>query len=102
MEIENNNLNIIEILPQLKERLHKFTKNLENSIYSLPSNTLYKVHNLSDEFIREYSNKTEYIQYARAYFSRLAEVKEKLMNQAGFKWKNMRICENILDLKGKV
>jgi|LauGreDrversion4_2_1035121.scaffolds.fasta_scaffold1537007_1 hypothetical protein len=102
MEIDNNYLNLNGILPQLKERLHTFTKHLENSANTQFSTIPYKFENLSEEFMREYSNKTEYIQYARAYFSRLAEVKEKIMNQARLKWKSLRVCENILDLKGKV
>jgi hypothetical protein len=99
--INNSRFNLEELIPTLKDKLNFFTKNLEDQVCSYEkTNVDYK--NNSDDYINEYSSKTEYIQYSRTYLNRLLEIKRDLINQAQREWKNFKFCENILDMKGTV
>jgi hypothetical protein len=101
-----NHLNILELIPDLKQKLSVCSKSLESDTLNDENftrvNTLESYKNQSFEFTSEYTNNREYIQYSRTYFSRLLEIKQDLMRQASEKWRNFRICENILDVRGKV
>ena len=103
--LNNSQIDITNLIPEIKEKLLNFTKKLENEkssneISDRPSIKEYK--NLSSDYISEYSTKAEYIQYARSYFSRLMEVKKTLLDQAKENWRGFKVCDNILDMKGKV
>ena len=101
----NTHNNILSLIPMLKDKLNMYTKTLESD-KSIDESSLrsksksYK--NLSQEFISEYASKTEYIQYSRTYFNRLTEIKPNLIKLAADKWRSYKICENILDMRGKV
>jgi hypothetical protein len=101
-----NNTDISELIPVLKEKLNLFSKALESDKNTDENftriNNTESFKNLSADFINEYGTKTEFIQYSRTYFNRLAEIKLDLMRQAADKWRNHKICENILDVRGKV
>lgn len=101
----NNSNNTMSFL---KEKLNLFSKKLAED-RTLDENFVRKDEevnqtytNMSSDFVGEYVNRTEYIQYAKTYFNRLVEVKPKLIQMAKDKWKSFKICQNILDMKGKV
>jgi hypothetical protein len=101
-----SHFDITELIPDLKQKLSVYSKSLESEKLNDENftrvNILESYKNQSFEFTSEYSNNREYIQYSRTYFSRLIEIKKDLMRQASEKWRNFRICENILDVRGKV
>ena len=57
--------------------------------------------NLSENYISEYKN-SNYVQYSNLYFIRLNEIRKELDLIASNKWSGIKICKNILDVKGKV
>lgn len=102
INLENSSLTLI------KDKLNIFTKRLEdNSLIDQPffrqDKDLNKTYqNLSEDYIKEYSTQTDYIQYAKTYFNRLVELKPLLIKQSSEKWSNTKICKNMIDMKGKV
>lgn len=100
----NSRFNLEELIPTLKDKLNFFTKLSEDQVssYEKKSTDSENYKNYSDDYINEYSSKTEYIQYSRTYLNRLHEIKRDLMNQAQREWKNFKVCDNILDMKGTV
>jgi len=86
--------NLLNVKLNNKEELHN--KNLEND-----NNKGYEINDNSDIFLEEY-NSNRMLQYSHLYFLRLQLVKPKLIQLAKHKWKNVRICENILETKHKV
>lgn len=109
MDIDEN-LDIKVDFSLLKEKILHFTKKLENERNYLNKENLptikiedEKYENLSDQYISEYSTKnSKFIQYSNSYFQRLYEIKPSLQKLAREKWSTFKVCENILDIKGKV
>lgn len=102
----HNHLDISELIPDLKQKLTVCSKSLESDILNdenfTRANTSESYKNHSFEFTSEYTNNRDFIQYSRTYFSRLLEIKQDLLRQASEKWRNFKVCENILDVRGKV
>ena len=57
--------------------------------------------NKSEQFTQEYKN-SNFIQYAHLYYIRLYEIKNTMHKIAESKWSKVKICKNILDVKGNV
>lgn len=108
MEIVDNdnsiNLNLKVETNLLKNRLNLFSSKLENNLHRKDHFMRKQIHaysNNSGIYVKELSN-SNYIQYSHIYFLRLTELKNCLKTLAKEKWRNCKICENILDIKGKV
>jgi hypothetical protein len=103
---ENTDLNLKINIDTLKSKLMEYNQHLELNkntpkIQTSNVNIAHNYENQSEIFIKEYSS-SKYVQYAFTYSYRLMEVSPHLSKQAKEKWKNCRVCDNILDLKGKV
>lgn len=85
------------LLSHQNEKLLKLlsTQKTPNQITSLPSNYKNTPIDLSQ------SSSGNYSQYTTIYISRLKKCYSSLKQQAMNKWKGIKICDNILDLKGK-
>jgi hypothetical protein len=57
--------------------------------------------NKSEIFTQEYKN-SNFIQYTHLYFIRLNEIKNRMQKIADSKWNKVKICKNIIDVKGTV
>ena len=99
VDVEKLKNKILTYNEKLIKTLNYLNKNFTRN--SLDSEQKYE--NSSDPFISEYSSKdSKFIQYSNSYFLRLYEIKPSLQKQAKEKWTTFKICENILDIKGKV
>ena len=99
VDMNNLKLNIIKFNDKLVNKL----KLASNDLFQRKSDSDQKWQNLSESYISEYSSKDcKFIQYAHGYFLRLYEVKNSLIKQVKERWATFKICENILDIKGKV
>jgi hypothetical protein len=108
MDVDEN-INLKININLLKNKILDYSKKLEKKINYIDKdlnrntndNIVYE--NLSEPYIAEYSSKnTKFIQYANSYFLRLYQIKPSLQKQAKEKWATFKICDNILDIKGKV
>ena len=84
-------------LSKQNEKLLKLlsTQKPLQQITSLPSNYKNTPIDLSQ------SSSGNYSQYTSVYISRLKKCYSSLKKQAMNKWNGIKICDNILDLKGK-
>lgn len=103
---ENQNLNLKTDPNLILQKLNFFSSKLIAKSKSESKEEFKRIEglgyeNASDGFIQEYSS-SNYIQYSHVYHLRLNEIKLKLISQAEYKWKNTKVCKNILDVKGKV
>jgi len=106
MDVEENTDLKVDI-EKLKNKILTYNEKLITNLNYLNKNftrdSHQKYENSSDPFISEYSSKdSKFIQYSNSYFLRLYEIKPSLQKQAKDKWATFKICENILDIKGKV
>jgi hypothetical protein len=109
MDVEEN-IELKVDIDYLKNKMIKFNEKLENKLNKvsedfkrITTDANQKYENLSQLYISEYSSKDcKFIQYANGYFIRLYEIKKTLAKQANELWGTFKICENILDIKGKV
>jgi hypothetical protein len=106
MEVEENTELKIDA-ETLKNKLNQFSQKLENKMQFINKITRscedVSYSNFSDQYIEEYASRDlKYIQYSTAYFLRLYEIKEELLKQTKEKWRTYTICNNLLDIKGRV
>lgn len=92
----------------LRKSINHFSENLKRLETSTEYNSLFRTDdeevfykNNSGGFFEEYSESV-YIQYAFTYHLRLVSIRKDLKEQAKSKWKAVKVCDNILDVKGKV
>ena len=106
-EIEINNNNDVLIKDTLKFFTSKLNSKLQDKNSSEKKNADNscikgnEINDISEIFLTEY-NTAKFIQYSHLYFLRLKLVKDKLVELAKKKWKNVHICANILEAKGNV
>jgi hypothetical protein len=92
--------NIKTDIGKLKAKLQTFNNSFTESVYKKENSTLSYV-NLSNDFVKEYTT-SNFVQYSHLYFIRLTEIKTDIVKLATKKWPNVKICKNLLDVKGKV
>jgi len=110
MEIDdgNNNINNNHLLSisesLLKEILYENNSNLEKLILSNGKNQNKKLqfptNYIKEDIIEKETNK--FSQYNSLYISRFNQTKNNLKQNSKIKWPYIKICDNILDLKGNV
>lgn len=76
------------------EKLILLSSENSNKILPFPNN--YLKEDIIEEDLDKFS------QYNSIYITRFEQTKDNLKSQAKIKWKNIKICDNILDLKGEV
>jgi hypothetical protein len=109
MDVEENTDLKVDV-EKLKNKILIYNEKLIKNINYLNKNFTrnsspieQKYENLSDAYVSEYASKnSKFIQYSNSYFLRLYETKPSIQKQAKEKWATFKICENILDIKGKV
>ncbi len=108
MEIDEDNKNNNHLLSisesLLKEILEQNNSNLEKLILSNEKNQKEKLkfptNYIKEDIIENDLNKLS--QYNSLYISRFNQTKNNLKQNSKKKWPNIKICDNILDLKGNV
>ncbi len=110
MEIdeENKNINKNHLLSisesLLKEFLQQNNSNLKKLILSNEKKENEKLkfptNYIKEDIIENEINKLS--QYNSLYISRFNQTKNNLKQNSKKKWPNIKICDNILDLKGNV
>lgn len=92
------------LISLIKEKLNIFSQHTfqDNIINQLKKESNETYRNLSHSFVSEFTTKTEYIQYSKIYFNRLNYFRENLYKRSKEKWKDVKICNNVIDMKGQV
>jgi hypothetical protein len=102
MDVEKEiNTDLRADINKLKLKLSGYNKGITRGDYKKTSNKYLNYENISSEFVKEYSS-SNFIQYSHLYFVRLTQIKNDLHKIAERKWPHLKICKNILDVKGKV
>jgi hypothetical protein len=82
-------------------RLKLYRENSKNDNRITQREINHNYSNLSVNFVSEYKN-SNFIQYSHLYYIRLNDIRKELYQIAAMKWNGIKICKNILDVKGKV
>ncbi len=98
---EKNIKNALNLYNEKLNNLHKNKSPRKEKYKSLQDILGMEIQDKSDIFLTEY-NSANFIQYSHLYYLRLKIMKNDILQKARKRWKKIRICENIFEMKGSV